>query len=252
MHFAVAQMSSIPALYAGSRLFSGPWAAAVVTLIFAILGRLVHGVTISGAFAGAVVCFAIYSGVGPGAFLAVVFVFTITWLATRLGYRRKLRLGTAEKKDGRRASQVLANLAVAGACAAAYGYLQKEILLLGLAAALAEAAADTVSSEVGQLSLHEARLITNWEAVPAGTDGGVSWAGSLAGLAAAAAVSLVCFLANVIPGRLVAPAILAGAVGMIADSYMGAVLERRRLLKNDAVNFLGTVTAVAVAFLFGR
>jgi uncharacterized protein (TIGR00297 family) len=251
MHFAAAQMYSIPAFYAGFRLFSGPWAAAVITLIFAILGRLVHGVTISGAFAGAVVCFAIYAGVGPGAFLAVVFVFSITWLATRLGYRRKLKLGTAEKKDGRRASQVLANLAVAGACAAMYGYLQKNILLFGLAAALAEAAADTVSSEVGQLSLHEARLITNWQAVPAGTDGGVSWTGSLAGLGAATAVSLVCFLTGVIPGRLIAPAILAGAAGMIADSYMGAVLERRRLLNNDAVNFLGTLTAAAVAFLFG-
>ncbi len=251
MHFAAVQMYSIPAFYAGSRPFSGPWAAAVITLIFAILGRLVHGVTISGAFAGAVVCFAIYAGVGPGAFLAVVFVFSITWLATRLGYRRKLKLGTAEKKDGRRASQVLANLAVAGACAAVYGYLHRDILLLGLAAALAEAAADTVSSEVGQLSLHNARLITNWQAVPAGTDGGVSWAGSLAGLGAATAVSVVCFLTDVIPGRFVAPAILAGVAGMIADSYMGAVLERRRLLNNDAVNFLGTVTAVAAAFLMG-
>jgi uncharacterized protein (TIGR00297 family) len=251
MHFAAVEMSSIPAFYAGFRLFSGPWAATVVTLTFAILGRLVHGVTVSGAFAGAVVCFAIYVGVGPGAFLTVVFVFAITWLATRLGYRRKLKLGTAEKKDGRRASQVLANLAVAGACAAAYGYLQKEILLLGLAAALAEAAADTVSSELGQLSLHQARLITNWREVPAGTDGGVSWAGSLAGLAAATAVSLVCSFAGVIPGKLVPPAILAGAVGMIADSYMGAVLERRRMLNNDAVNFLGTITAAAVAFLLG-
>jgi uncharacterized membrane protein len=62
---------------------------------------------------------------------------------------------------------------------------------------------------------------------------------------------VVCFLTDVIPGRFVAPAILAGVAGMIADSYMGAVLERRRLLNNDAVNFLGTVTAVAAAFLMG-
>ena len=251
MHFASDEMSSIPAFYEGFRSVSGPWAAAVVTLIFAILGRLVHGVTISGAFAGAIVCFAIYAGVGPGAFLTVVFVFAVTWLATRLGYRRKLRLGTAEKKDGRRASQVLANLAVAGACAAGYGYLRKDVLLLGMAAALAEAAADTVSSEVGQLSLREARLITTWQAVPAGTDGGVSWIGSLAGVAAAAAVGVVCFLTGTIPGRWVGLAIVAGAAGMIADSYMGALLERRGLLNNDAVNFLGTAIAAFVAILLG-
>jgi uncharacterized protein (TIGR00297 family) len=252
MRFAMNELRSIPAFYAGLRHLSGPWAALAVTGIFAIFGRLVHGVTLSGAFAGAIVGFALYAGAGPGAFLALVFLFALTWLTTRLGYRRKLKLGTAEKKDGRKASQVLANLAVAGACAAVYGVLaHPEIFRLAMAAALAEAAADTVSSELGQVSQDKARLITTWEEVPAGVDGGVSWPGTLAGIAAAAAVSVVCFLAGVIPGTWIGLSILAGTAGMIADSYMGALLERRNFLNNDAVNFLGTVTAAAVAFLLG-
>ena len=36
---------------------------------------------------------------------------------------------------------------------------------------------------------------------------------------------------------------------MIADSYLGALLERRKLLNNDAVNFLGTLVAAGAAFL---
>jgi uncharacterized membrane protein len=47
------------------------------------------------------------------------------------------------------------------------------------------------------------------------------------------------------------PASLGAALlGMFADSFLGAGLERRGLLNNDSVNFLGTlVSAVASAWL---
>jgi uncharacterized protein (TIGR00297 family) len=222
--------------------------AAAVTLIFAVLGYLLRGVTFSGALGGAIVSFALYGGAGPGAFAILVLVFAVTWLATRLGYRRKLILGTAEKEAGRTALQVLANLAVAGACAAAYGlFARKDALLLAMAAALCEAVADTVSSELGQLASDTARLITNWQEVAAGTDGGVTWMGTLAGIGASALVASACLAVGLIPARGVAIAAAAGTAGMLADSYMGALLERRGALNNDGVNFLGTVTAAVLA-----
>jgi uncharacterized protein (TIGR00297 family) len=224
--------------------------AAAVTLFFAIVGYISRGVTFSGALAGAVVSFALYGGAGPGAFAVLVLVFAITWLATRLGYRRKLVLGTAEKEAGRTALQVLANLALAGACAAGYGVLaRKDALLLAMAAALCEAVADTVSSELGQVASRTARLITNWQVVVAGTDGGVTCAGTLAGALASAVIAAACLAVGLIPMRGVVIAATAGTAGMLADSYMGALLERRGLLNNDAVNFFGTVTAAALAFL---
>jgi uncharacterized membrane protein len=43
---------------------------------------------------------------------------------------------------------------------------------------------------------------------------------------------------------------IAGALaGMLTDSYLGALLERRNLLNNDAVNFLGTLAAACAATL---
>lgn len=227
------------------------WAAGLVTIAFTILARWLRGVTFSGAIAGALICFALYAGVGSAAFLVLVTVFVLTWLATRLGYRNKQRQGTAEKADGRNASQVLANLFVAGASGALLPAVGNGILLLALVAALAEAAADTVSSEIGQSVSRQARLVTTGEQVPAGTDGGITLAGTVCGiLSAGIACSVAAVLQLVTPSGATACA-LAATAGMFADSLMGALLESRGLLKNNGVNFLSTVFAAAIAMLLG-
>ncbi len=226
------------------------WIAVAVTTAFTVLARSIRGVSPSGAVAGAVVCFLLYAGAGPGAFVALVLVFALTWITTRLGYQRKQQLGTAEKQDGRKASQVLANLGVAAGCAALYAASPgRALFLLAVVAALSEAAADTVSSEFGQASSEQARLITTWEQVPAGTNGGVSVPGTIAGVAAAALVSLVCVFTGLLPWRWLGISVTAAVAGMVADSYLGAWLERRRLLNNDSVNFLSTLVAAGTASL---
>ena len=192
----------------GDRLVIERWTSdrlvigCVLTLLFAVLARILRGVTTGGALAGAVSCFVLYLGGGPGAFAALVTVFGLAWMTTRLGYQRKLKLGTAEKREGRNASQVLANLGIATACAALHILSpDNTVFLLALTAALSEAAADTVSSEVGQAFSEKARLITDWTSVPAGTNGAVSLTGTWAGIAAAAIVTSVCVFSGLLPWR---------------------------------------------------
>ena len=224
-------------------------AALAVTVAFAALARFVRGVSFSGAIAGAVICFVLFAGAGPGAFVGLVSVFVLTWLSTRLGYGQKQKLGTAQSREGRSAAQVLANLAVSAACAALFAITGNAAFLLATAAALSEAAADTVSSELGQAGSSKARLITNWKVVPAGTDGGVSVAGTLGGIAAAGLVTLVCVGVGMFPLKQTAASVMAALFGMIADSYLGATLEKRKLLNNNGVNFLGTLIAAGGALL---
>lgn len=218
-----------------------------ITVAFAALGHLVRGVTRSGAIAGAVVCFALFASAGPGSFAALLSVFAVTWAATRLGLPSKQRLGTAERGEGRTASQVLANIGVAATCALLCAVLREPRMLLAMAAALAEATADTVSSECGQAFSNTARLITTFEHVPAGTDGGITVAGTLAGAVSALLVSLVCVLVGLLSARWFWLPTAAGVLGMLADSYLGAWLERRGRLGNDAVNFISTTFAAVLA-----
>ncbi|MGA9356271.1 MAG: DUF92 domain-containing protein, partial [Terriglobales bacterium] len=114
--------------------------AAAVTVSFALLARGVRGVSRSGAWAGGVACFALFAGAGPGAFAALGTLFAMTWLSTRLGYRCKLELGVAERREGRDGIQVLANLAVAAVCASVFGATGNAVWLVAAISALAEAA----------------------------------------------------------------------------------------------------------------
>jgi uncharacterized protein (TIGR00297 family) len=225
--------------------------SAVVTLAFAGAARLLRGVSTSGAIAGAVVCFLLCAGAGFGAFAALVTVFLLAWLTTRFGYSQKQRLGIAEKREGRKASQVLANLGIAAICASLFSLENSNrVWLLALAAALSEATADTVSSELGQAIGSKPRLITTWRPVPQGTDGGVTAQGTIAGICAAAIVSLVCVSSKMISWKWFGISVAAASVGMLFDSVLGALLEQRRVLNNDGVNFLSTAAAAAVAFFF--
>ena len=225
------------------------WLALVVTGAFASLGYAVRGVTRSGAVAGGVVCFALLAGAGPSAFYTLLVLFLLTWLATRMGRARKERLGTAERGAGRKASQVLANLAVAVACAVLFRIRGDAALLLGMTAALAEAGADTVSSECGQAFRETAVLITTFETVPAGTDGGISLTGTLAGAVAAGAIALTARIGGLVSDLGFGISVVAAVLGMLADSYLGARFERRGALDNDVVNFLGTLVSVAISLI---
>jgi uncharacterized protein (TIGR00297 family) len=231
------------------------WILALISLVFGVFGRAVRGVTTSGALAGAIVCFALLLAAGPAGFAALLMVFLLTWVSTRFGYSRKQSLGIAERRTGRNAAQVAANLGVAALCASLYVLAwPNPRLLIALVAALAEAAADTVSSEIGQAVGGTPRLITNWKPAPAGTNGAVTLTGTAAGIAAALAVSLSATAPigfRTIGGGWHTATICAAAavIGMTADSLLGATAERRGAIGNNTVNFTSTAIAALMAVI---
>jgi uncharacterized protein (TIGR00297 family) len=198
------------------------------------------------------------------ALLSGLALFVLAFVATRFRRSQKEQTGLAESRRGRGASQVAANMGAAAIAATAVpppilsalsarGWTFTEpILFTPLVAALAEAAADTVSSEVGQAIGGFPWLITTLRRVPPGTDGAISLSGTLAGLLAAAVVVLSAIPTLRLDLRQAAIAWFAAIAGLFADSLIGATLERRGWLNNDAVNFLSTAIAGLLAFAVYR
>lgn len=219
-----------------------------VTVGFALLARVLRGVDRSGMIAGAAACFLLFAGAGPSGFAVLASLFLLTWISTQFGYRHKQALGVAERVDGRNAWQVLANLAVSALGSLAFAATGNRAWMFASVAALAEAATDTVASEIGQTRGHTAVLITSWKPVAVGTDGGITIAGTLAGTAAGVLIATAAAGSGIVPrAQLWIPA-AAGFVGMLVDSFLGATLQRRGTMNNEAVNFFGTVVAAALAY----
>jgi len=214
-----------------------------ITAAFAILAWLARGVDWSGTLAGAAVAL-ILTARDIRLFLVLLLVFAMTLAATRVGIARKQQLRTAEAAAGRSASQVMANLGVAALLTA---LAPSAWPALGLAA-LAEVAADTSSSEIGMAFSGKTLLITTWKPVPPGMDGGISLRGTAAALAAAGLVALSGRLLGLVPTRQAVIVLCAGFFGTVADSVLGAVLERRGWLNNDLVNLFSTAAAAGIAW----
>ena len=221
----------------------------VITVAFAAFARLLRAVSTSGSVVGGLVCFCLMLAAGWGGFAGLGSVFLLTWTATRVGYGKKQNLGIAEPRSGRNASQVLANLGVAAGVALLFAVWPGQRMILAMAASLAEVASDTLSSEIGLVLGGTPRLITTWQSVPAGTDGAITWSGTLAGVFAALVVGLVCVFSGVFPVRELTVCAAAAVAGTIADSVLGATLERKGILGNNAVNFLATAIAAAIAWI---
>jgi uncharacterized protein (TIGR00297 family) len=192
--------------------------------------------------------------------MPVLAVLILTSISTRLGRKRKEHLGTAESRRGRKASQVAANLGAAALVSSGLaqswqinqGWLglanlgPSAVFTAGLAA-LCEAAADTVSAELGQLLDNKPRMMTTLREAEPGTDGAISYGGTMAGVVAAGVVALVGSAALRADRTVFAVSWVGGIFGLLFDSVLGATLERRGWLNNDAVNFLSSASAAAFA-----
>jgi uncharacterized protein (TIGR00297 family) len=215
---------------------------------FAVAAWGLGGVTLTGAVAGAVVAFIFYAIGDWRLFLILLVVFAITYLATKIGSlkRKQPSLG------GRNASQVMANLLIPSALLLLPArVLSPPAVFIAAFAALAELSADTVSSEIGEAFASTTYLITDLRRAEPGTNGGISLWGTLSGICAAIGVAATVFaVAPLLSGIWIC--VVAGTMGMFADSLLGATLENRGYLDNNAVNLISTAIAAGIAILLYR
>jgi uncharacterized protein (TIGR00297 family) len=210
--------------------------------------------TIGGGIGGGILGLCLYLGGGWTGFLLMASFFVLGTAATSWKRNKKQSLHTAEEHSGKRTlSQVLAN----GGVGAAFGFLaflypqQKDVFQLMIAAAFSSATADTLSSELGSVYGKQFYNILSFKKDIRGLDGVVSLEGTLFGVMGSfviAAVYSIGFGWNVNFIWIV----LAGTIGNVVDSLLGALFERKGLLHNDLVNFFNTLVAALVCLLVGN
>jgi uncharacterized protein (TIGR00297 family) len=206
----------------------------------------------SGALAGAVLGTVILAFGGAPLYLLLWVFFGVGTLATRFRKSRKEAMGRAEEKGGRRgATNVLANVSVAAFCALVAGLTPHgDAFRLAAAAALATALMDTMGTEVGQAITSPTALLPDLRQVPPGTDGAVSVAGTLAGLAAAALLAASSILSLLFTPRGAVAVVLAAALGTVVESLLGRSGAPWRVSNGHVLNFINTLVGAAAAPAF--
>jgi uncharacterized protein (TIGR00297 family) len=235
--------SNLP--YLGKRIIL----AVGINAFFALLALSLKMVNRSGAVAGFLLGVAVYLGYGWKSFSILFTFFILGSVATRLGYASKAKRGIAERRGGARSWREASANSLAGACFAILAITTpyEAAFLVAMVAAFAEAAGDTVSSEIGQWLSQRAYLITTFAPVPAGENGAISLDGTLAGLIASGMVAGAGFGLGLCDAAGAAIALGAGLAGNLLDSLLGATIERQGLVTNSIVNFAGTSFAGALA-----
>jgi uncharacterized protein (TIGR00297 family) len=194
-------------------------------------------------------------------YLALLILFVVaSVLATRYHLEDKRRKNVQEGAHGERhvpnvVAHILIPTALALTALGSPSILPASTRAVLYASALAFGAADTFASEFGVLA-GSARSILTLRAVEPGTNGGVSGMGEAFALIGALAIAVLgaglFWTFGAAFGSLIVFVLVVTVAGFLAcqvDSVLGETLENSGHLSKHSTNFLGMLSAVAIAGL---
>lgn len=210
--------------------------------------------TIPAAITGGLTGLLIYQGARLTGLTMLTLFFILGSAATGWQMRSKQQIGAAEKDKGRRtAGQVIANGGIAALIGAIIWRMPEAAAShrIMMAGSLAAATADTLSSELGTIYGKRFYNIITFKKDQRGLDGVVSLEGTLIGIAGAALIAGV-YCIGFGWGNDFLWILIGGAIGNLADSVLGATLERKHVIGNNLVNFLNTLIGAVVCLLLWK
>lgn len=221
-----------------------------ITLLVTVLAASVikRKLTSGGALTAIFVAGAVYLGAGFTGIAMLAAFFVLGTAATAWQQEKKVS-DRAYDTLQRKSSQVAANGGVAALC----GLLcfifpsRQDVFLMTMAGALSTATADTLSSEVGTLyGTHFINILT-FKRDQRGLDGVISMEGLLTGIVGSVIIASIYMFGNAYSIINIFIIVVAGLLGNISDSVLGAAFERNKMLGNDTVNFTATLIGAVVA-----
>jgi uncharacterized protein (TIGR00297 family) len=262
-------------------------AGVAISLLLVLFSHHARLLSLSGALAAFPMGCSILGMGGFAWALPLLTFFLSSSILSRIGRSRKAGFDLIfEKGSQRDVGQVLGNGGIAWILIVMHSYAALPELYCAFTGALAAAQADTWATEIGTMARDpRAYSVIGWKRVPPGTSGGVSWLGTIGGIAGALLIWVSAWVANMSSLSLVGLANsialigISGGIGSLVDSILGATLQARyldpvrdkiterpfrqtgsgltansliagwRWMTNDAVNLLCSFTGAAVALL---
>jgi len=232
-------------------LFPPHWPEGLALVVLLSLASLLTGkISPAGALLGGLITFAMFLGASWMGILLIFLLFSLGTAASWWKRAWKKELGLAQAQGGRRgAVHAFCNAGIAGACGLAAWCFQSDTAALMMAGSMAAALSDTLSSELGNVYGHRFVDIVSLKPATRGSDGAISLEGSLFGLLGALLIALVVWGVYQQVGKSLM-VLLAGILGNMADSLLGATWQRQGLLNNHSTNFWATAVAALSIFLW--
>lgn len=234
---------------------TGSWPAVwltgvAITAPITLLAYAARVVTRSGALAGVFLATVLYVyAAWPGLFM-LGGLMVLGTVATRMGHTRKEALGIAEERGGRRGpGSIMANTGAG----VAFAFLAvvtpySEGFSIAMVAAFATSLFDTTATEFGQAFGRRHMLVTTWRTVPEGTTGGVSVAGTLAGVLGGTALAGVGWATGLVGIAGALAAVLGAFFGSTLESFAGAMMGKGSRSDHHLRNLANTVAGAGIAW----
>ncbi|MEQ8578482.1 MAG: DUF92 domain-containing protein [Balneola sp.] len=235
--------------------------AILLATIFGIIAFLLNWLTYDGALAAAI--FGVISyGIGSWEVaIIVLFFFVSASLLSKDIAATEDSFSVKFRRDGR---QVWANGFWLCLWILIWFISENSLFLAASVASIAAATADTWATELGSNPKNKTYLITNLNEVTSGTDGGISYKGSLGALFGAATISAICWLLIGEISLVICIVIgFTGFLGCFVDSFLGVKLQGssykipflsnnengKITVSNNIVNWLSTGAASVLVLL---
>ncbi len=172
-------------------------------------------------------------------FLALLTFALLGALATKYRYDEKRERKVAQSNNGVRSwGNVLGN----GLPVLIFLIIERlsmlDVFWAATFSAIATVNGDTLASELGKVLGKSPRLITNLKPAKPGTNGAVSIEGELFALLGSIVIALFALPLTELKAQMFLAVTLGGFIGANLDSLIGATLENKRLIDNNATNFL--------------
>ncbi|HEX6982734.1 MAG TPA: DUF92 domain-containing protein [Balneolaceae bacterium] len=218
---------------------------------------LLRQLTLDGMFAAIVVGTFVFGLGGLAAAFVILLFFVSSVILSNYWKAKSFHWGEA-RRDGR---QVWANSFALVLSLVLAAFFNSELFLTGAMAALATATADTWATELGDQSRQSTYLITTFQNIEPGADGGVSRQGSAAALAGSVMIALAAAFVFPLYFFDFIFIFLSGVFGCFADSWLGAVFQQKNKkisfpffqqkikIGNNLVNSLSTASGTLLAII---